>query len=45
VKRYKARLVARGFQQTHGRNYDETFSPLAHMTSVRTLIVMVATWS
>ena len=34
VERYKARLVARGFQQSHGKDYDETFAPVAHMTSV-----------
>jgi hypothetical protein len=28
VECYKARLVARGFQQTHGRDYDETFAQL-----------------
>ena len=38
LERYKARLVARGFQQEHGRDYDETFAPVAHMITVCTLI-------
>ena len=42
VERYKDRLVARGFQQAHGRDYDETFAPVAHMTSVHTLIDVAA---
>jgi hypothetical protein len=45
VEQYKARLVAIGFQQTQGLDYDETFAPVAHMTSVRTLIVVAASCS
>ena len=47
VERYKARLVARGFQQEQGRDYDETFAPVAHMPTVRTFIAVAAVryWS
>jgi hypothetical protein len=36
IERYKARLVARGF------HYEEMFAPVAHMTTVRILIVLAA---
>jgi hypothetical protein len=42
---YKAHIVARGFQQTQGLDYDETSAPLAHMTIVSTLIVVAASSS
>ena len=38
-------MVARGFQQTPGLDYDETFAPVAHMTTVRTLIAVAASCS
>ena len=40
VDRYKARLVARGFTQEYGIDYEETFAPMARLSFVRTLIAV-----
>ena len=40
VDRYKARLVAQGFSQQYGLDYDETFSPVVRTESVHTLIAL-----
>ena len=42
IERYKARLVARGFSQQDGLDYDETFSPVAKTITVRVLIAFAA---
>jgi len=41
VERYKARLVAQGYAQQYGLDYDETFCPVVRFESVRTVIAMV----
>ena len=42
VDHYNARLVAKGFTQEYGIDYEETFAPVAHLSSVRILIVVSA---
>ena len=42
VERYKARLVAQGYNQKYGIYYDETFCPVVRFESVRTLIALAA---
>ena len=43
VARLKAQLVAKGYDQTYGVDYSDTFSPVAKMTSVRLFISLAAT--
>jgi hypothetical protein len=36
----KARLLIKGYTQTYGIDYDDTFSPIAKISSIRALITM-----
>ncbi|KAK8708616.1 hypothetical protein V6N13_059654 [Hibiscus sabdariffa] len=42
IQTYKGRLVAKGFRQIHGIDYDETFSPVAMFKSIRILLAIAA---
>ena len=40
IARYKARLVAQGFSQIGGIDYDDTYAPVAKLASSRAIIAM-----
>jgi hypothetical protein len=42
VERYKAKLVAKGFTQTYGIDYEETFAPVVKKNSIRVLLSIAA---
>ena len=42
IVKYKARLVARGYLQVLGIDYDETFSPVTRLETVRIVLAIAA---
>ena len=44
IKKFKARLVSKGYSQVEGVNFGEILSPIAKLTSIRVLMSLAATF-
>ena len=44
LDKYKTRLVAKGFQQTAGVNFFETFSPVIKPSTIRVVFILAVTY-
>ncbi|KAJ9566493.1 LOW QUALITY PROTEIN: hypothetical protein OSB04_002459 [Centaurea solstitialis] len=47
IERYKVRLVAKGYHQQHGIDFDETFTPVVKPATIRTVLTLAVSrhWS
>jgi hypothetical protein len=44
IERYKARLVVKGYTQKEGEDFFDTYSPVARLTTIRTLLSVAASY-
>ena len=42
MKRYKAQLVAQGFGQKFGFDFFDTYSPIAHISTIRVFLALTS---
>ena len=42
IERHKARLVVKGYKQQYGRDYEETFAPVARIKTMRAVLSIAA---
>ena len=42
IERHKARLVVKGYKKQQGRDYEETFAPVARMETIQTMLSITA---